>query len=319
MINNNSKCNEKLSFSGERFTPEVEGQIAIEHLHRYALACELAAGKTVLDIACGEGYGSAMLSGKAKKVIGIDISIEAVKHAAKRYQNSNIEFKIGNCSKIPLSNASADLVVSFETIEHHDQHGQMMQEIKRVLRPGGVLLISSPDKYFYSEQNGYNNPYHVKELYEKDFKQLINIYFKKSIFFGQRMLYGSAIFAETQSNQSKVYHQNKESLIENVLGMPAPIYWLGVASDEEIPTLPSSIFESPVSQSEPVINVVNQYNSTMAQLSETTEKLNSTMAQLSETLQSRTWRWGNKIVGLISLLTPKNNLKMRLAKKLFGK
>lgn len=132
-----------MEFTGERFVPEVHGNIELEHLSCYLQACEFASGKIVLDIASGEGYGSAMLASKADKVIGVDISIEAVKHARTRYKNENLEFKVGTCNDIPLPDASVDFVVSFETIEHHDQHEEMMHEIKHVLRPGGMLLIST--------------------------------------------------------------------------------------------------------------------------------------------------------------------------------
>lgn len=63
--------------------PEVHGNIELEHLHRYLLACKAVAGKTVLDIASGEGYGSSMLAQTAHKVIGVDVSQEAVLHVHK--------------------------------------------------------------------------------------------------------------------------------------------------------------------------------------------------------------------------------------------
>ena len=136
-----------MDFTGERYLPERRGDIALEHRHRYLLACTYANGKDVLDIACGEGYGSSMLADVAKSVIGVDIAEEAIAHASTQYAASNLAFRQGNAAEIPLEDASVDLVVSFETIEHHDRHEDMLREIKRVLRPGGLLLISSPDKH----------------------------------------------------------------------------------------------------------------------------------------------------------------------------
>jgi len=75
-----------MKFTGERFVPEVHGNIELEHLHRYLFACKAVIGKTVLDIASGEGYGSAMLAQAAHKVTGVDISQEAVSHAQDKYQ-----------------------------------------------------------------------------------------------------------------------------------------------------------------------------------------------------------------------------------------
>ena len=153
----------ELPWTGERYLPEITGDIELEHLHRYAIARDLAYGKDVLDIACGEGYGSELLATVARKVTGVDISEETIAHAARKYVRPNIAFAVGSCACIPLADASVDLVVSFETIEHHDRHLEMMQEIRRVLRPAGVLIISSPDKHEYSDVPDYKNEYHVKD------------------------------------------------------------------------------------------------------------------------------------------------------------
>ena len=168
-----------LIFTGERFLPTEAGNIALEHLHRYFQAREIAAGKVVLDIASGEGYGSAILAEAALSVTGVDISDEAVAHARRRYQRDNLQYLVGDCAQIPLPDASVDMVVSFETIEHHNRHEEMLREIKRVLREDGVLLISSPDKKYYSDELNYSNPYHVKELYRDEFEALIGRHFRQ--------------------------------------------------------------------------------------------------------------------------------------------
>ena len=231
-----------MEFSGERFVPGVRGDIELEHLHRYLQACEIAAGKTVLDIACGEGYGSAMLADRAEQVFGVDISDEAVAHACNRYQKANLEFKTGSCAHIPLPDACVDLVVSFETIEHHAQHVEMMREFKRVLRPAGILLISSPDKYHYSVVPDYSNPYHAKELYQHEFKQLVGSYFRHSAYFGQRVVHGSGIFAESLATPVKSYRRDNGVIAESA-GLATPMYWIAMASDEPLPEVASGFFE----------------------------------------------------------------------------
>ena len=100
----------KLVFSGERYVPEVHGQIEIEHLHRYALAIEIAKDKDVLDIASGEGYGSHLLSSVARSVIGVDISRETIEHSRKKYEKNNLIFKVGSACKIPLEDSSVDVI-----------------------------------------------------------------------------------------------------------------------------------------------------------------------------------------------------------------
>jgi ubiquinone/menaquinone biosynthesis C-methylase UbiE/uncharacterized coiled-coil protein SlyX len=211
-------------------------------VHRYLQACEIAGGKVVLDLACGEGYGAAMLAGKAHRVIGVDIAEEVIQHARRRYTNANLEFKAGSCASVPLPDSSIDLVVSFETIEHHDQHEQMMREIKRVLRPAGVLLISSPDKYHYSIEPGNRNPYHVKELYQSEFKALLGRYFKNTAYFGQRVVHGSGIFAESIATTTSSYRREDEVIAASA-GMAMPAYWIAVASDDQLPRIASGVFE----------------------------------------------------------------------------
>lgn len=239
-----SQQKEELQFTGERFMPGVHGNIEVEHLHRYLQASELCREKIVLDIASGEGYGSAMLARNALQVFGVDISEDAVRHAQAQYAHARLEFRVGSCAAIPLADSSVDLVVSFETIEHHDQHEEMMLEIKRVLRPDGILLISSPDKYHYSDEPGYKNEFHVKELYEQEFKQLLSRHFRNQTYFGQRVLYGSAIFPEASTAPFVSYRNNGDG-VEVTQGIARPLYWLGLASDGPL-TIPSGgIMELP--------------------------------------------------------------------------
>src|SRR5205085_7058452 len=98
--------------------------------------------------------------------IGVDIDEVSVNHAAKKYAASNLEFKTGAVEKIPVESTSIDVVVSFETIEHHDKHEEMMQEIKRILKEDGLLIISTPDKKYYADIPAHQNPFHIKELYK---------------------------------------------------------------------------------------------------------------------------------------------------------
>ncbi len=99
----------------------------------------------------------------------------------------NIEFNLGSTDAIPLEDGSVDVVVSFETIEHHDKHDLMMKEISRVLKKDGVLLISSPEKSIYSERDP-NNPYHIKEITLVEFRDLLNKNFKNVKLFNQRFV-----------------------------------------------------------------------------------------------------------------------------------
>lgn len=250
----------RMTFTGERFVPEEAGNIAIEHLHRYYSALPLVTGKTVLDIASGEGYGSDLLASQASQVYGVDIASDAVQHAAGKYVRHNLEFRVGSCAQIPLPDHSIDVIVSFETLEHHDQHEESMAEFKRVLRPGGTVLISSPDKRNYSDLRGFRNAFHVRELYEEEFRDLIQRNFKNSQFFSQRIAFGSILLpvsgpAETAS------HLVRNGDIISTPGIVEPYYHLALASDAPLTTIETGVFEQPINDSE----VIQSWERVMAE------------------------------------------------------
>jgi ubiquinone/menaquinone biosynthesis C-methylase UbiE/glycosyltransferase involved in cell wall biosynthesis len=220
--------------SPERFTPEMTGDIRHEHQHRYALAGEFVAGKDVLDIASGEGYGAAYLARHAHSVIGVDIDQEAIDHSRLRYAGlQNVEFRTGSCAAIPLNDHSVDIVTSFETLEHHAEHTEMMREIKRVLRPNGILLISSPNRPVYSEEPNFVNPFHVKELDYREFADLVKTHFRFVQILGQKIAAGSVVFPLSDSSEDSfaVYASNGDQISRLVPALSAPVYFIAVCSD----------------------------------------------------------------------------------------
>jgi SAM-dependent methyltransferase len=188
-----------LSFTGERFLPDVIGEIAHEHWHRYAFARRFVPGRRVVDVACGEGYGSALLAQAAAQVTGIDISPEAVAHARAAYgARLNLRFEAASATALPLPDASVDAVVSFETIEHLEPADQprMLAEIARVLAPGGVLVVSAPNPVEYSRARNYRNPFHLHEPERDELAALLAVEFPAQRWFRQRRYFGSALWAE---------------------------------------------------------------------------------------------------------------------------
>ncbi len=279
-----------LEASGERFLPEMQGTIALEHLHRYAMAKDVAAGKTVLDIACGEGYGSAVLAETALRVYGVDIAPDAIAHAKEKYQRPNVEFITGSCVRIPLAGGMVDLVVSFETIEHHLEHEAMFAEIKRVLRPGGLLIMSSPDKREYSERANHANVYHVKELYADEFQRLVKKYFAHVAMLGQRVLYASTILIADKFGESVHYSREKDSAIRMVKGVMRPSYQVAVASDSDLPVMASSLFEQ-IGESDPEINRLHfQLDHAERRIAGLEAEVTGLNAAIALMLHSHSWR-----------------------------
>ena len=221
--------------TGERYIPWINGTIKYEHLHRYAICLQFITGKSVLDIASGEGYGSALLAKFAESVIGVDIDAECVEYSKTEYSNyNNLKFLVGSCQSIPLPDKSIDVITSFETIEHHAQHEEMMQEIKRVLKPGGLLIISSPNRLTYSDEPNYSNPFHIKELYQDEFTDLLSRYFNHSKTYGQRLATASFLFTLDNSCETslKSYTGSISNLSQQVSTLKSPIYFVAICSDE---------------------------------------------------------------------------------------
>jgi 2-polyprenyl-3-methyl-5-hydroxy-6-metoxy-1,4-benzoquinol methylase len=270
MTTTSTRPTQSLAFTGERFVPEESGDIALEHQHRYALAVQFANGLRVLDVACGEGYGSAKLAQSALSVTGVDVSPEAVAHATARYPLPNLRYLTGSASKLPLENGSFDLVVSFETIEHLHEQQDMLDELRRVLVPDGILFISSPNKRNYSDIPGQSNPYHVKELYREEFAAELKKRFRHVAMGGQRIVFGSLVAFEEPTTAS------------NRLGVPIthgdfePVYDLAIASNAKDISHVTSFLEGAVARSDHAMILMGRI-----------QKLQS---ELDRTFASRSWK-----------------------------
>jgi SAM-dependent methyltransferase len=223
-----------LPWTGERLTTETTGQVEIEHLHRYFFARSLCRNLDVLDVASGEGYGSALLAQVAKSVVGVDIAEESVEHAKAAHGMPGLIFLHGDARRIPCSDSSFDAVVSFETLEQFYQHAEFLAEIRRVLRPGGLFIVSSPERDVYSPAGGTPNPYHVRELTHTEFDALMRQNFQHVALYGQRPLLGSALMAEeppASTTPLLTFERRDGRLFEASTGLPRPIYLVAVASD----------------------------------------------------------------------------------------
>ncbi|MFC2188310.1 class I SAM-dependent methyltransferase [Fulvivirgaceae bacterium LMO-SS25] len=216
-------------WTGERLETFVFNQTTIEHLHRYSFCIDLVRGKKVLDIASGSGYGSNILSEFAESVVGIDIDQDSIYEASRKYVKPNLKFIQGSVIEIPISDNEFDVVISFETIEHLVEHEQMLTELTRVLKPEGILIISSPDKFNYSVKPNSINIHHRKELFEAEFKNLINSFFSFTKFYFQNIGYLSFIKGEDENLNAEMSYGDYEQIKAN--NTLEPLYWICVASN----------------------------------------------------------------------------------------
>ena len=173
-----------MEFTGERVVPgQTDVDLMNEHLARYGFAESLVAGKRVLDAGCGVGYGSARLARSADHVVGFDNAREPLLITQHEYGDSHVRLAEGDCRSLPFSNASFDVVVAFEVIEHVENWRGLLAEARRVLTPGGRLLVSTPNKVYYQQTRTTPNLYHVHEFDYDEFRGELAKFFKNTTMF----------------------------------------------------------------------------------------------------------------------------------------
>lgn len=164
---------ERLSFEKTQAYSAIEAAI---HLCRYSLAQRLCAGKRVLDISCGEGYGSSFLATKwgAAEVHGVDISEEAIGRARENFADARITFHCRPAEEVEalFAPATFDLIVCLETMEHVADARALLASLRRLVKPGGTLILSCPNDWWYYPQAGQGNPFHRRKYTHAEFLAL---------------------------------------------------------------------------------------------------------------------------------------------------
>ena len=276
-----------LEDTGERLIPQFhEGLIGYaEHLTRYLAATAMCAGKDVLDIASGSGYGSHELATTARSVVGVDISEEAVAYAQATYPSDNLEFRVGSGTAIPLDDDSVDVVITFETIEHIDDYRTFVAEMRRVLRPGGVAIVSTPNDLEYEE----NNHFHLHEFERAELLELLRPDFPVI------EEYYQATWKYVALDRLEALGGTSERKTVNL----APIapeqvrYFYFVCSDAPIAALP-----------EPIAGLGEHYSEkknieVMQELGSLRAEVGALRAEVSDIKASRSFRYGNRIASVL--------------------
>jgi len=177
-----------MKFTGERMIPtENQGDfIYTDHACRYIYISNIVQGKTLLDAGCGAGYGSHHLASvSARSVTGIDISRETIDYALSNYTHPNLRFIQSDIRSLPFHSDTFDSVVAFEILEHIQDHERFLSESKRILKPEGILIISTPDIERYKS----DNEFHQKELTSSEFTELLGSFYRNvGIYFQSEQL-----------------------------------------------------------------------------------------------------------------------------------
>jgi SAM-dependent methyltransferase len=201
-------------FTGERVIPDrVDPNLWNEHVARYAFASRLSRNRRVLDAGCGVGYGAAELSYAANSVTGMDISAEAVAFAGNQYSRRNLNWVQGSCTALPMGDASFDLVVAFEVIEHLTDWPQLIAEARRVLAPGGQFIVSTPNKSYYAESRKLSgpNPFHEHEFEYDEFREALESVFPHVSLFLEDHTEGLLFQAVGSRGSAELRMEGKES------------------------------------------------------------------------------------------------------------
>lgn len=221
-----------------------------EHMARYMFASQFANNRNVIDCSCGNGYGSYYLATHgAANVLGIDIAQEAIDYSKEHFQHNNLKYVLGDATNLmEIEDGTVDVYVCYETIEHIAEPSLMLREIKRILKPDGILLISCPNDNIFEP----NNPYHCEVYTLEKFRSLISGFFGNSHLFTQNNMTGTSILPFDIVENADADRDGIETLAYPVSARSSENAdtWLLVCSDHEItiPVQPVTSFFTTYSQ-----------------------------------------------------------------------
>lgn len=221
------------------------------HIARYASVSSLVRGKSVLDLACGEGFGAYFLTDfEPGSIVAVDISPEAIERAQQNFKSNLVQYRVGDANQISseLAGQKFDLICSFETFEHLEDPTIYLKQLKYLLNPGGVIAISCPNDNWYYPEPGTSNPFHVRKYSFDEFKKTTeDILGKCSYWLSGTPVVGfqnSQLFPYTERSSLgkswlEVGHSNSFEVgdkHDTALQEITPSYWIGIWGETDIIT-----------------------------------------------------------------------------------
>lgn len=231
-----AELSNRVGEADERFVPGVSrGQlIELEHLVRYWWVSALAEGRRVLDAGCGVGYGTALLANAgARDAVGVDLSASAI---AAAVAGATGEFLEGDVRSLPFDDGTFDLVVCFEVIEHLEGRDDAIAELARVLAPGGILAISSPNRDVYPS----GNPHHVHEYLPEELREALDRSFDHVALYRQHDWIASAVLNDEHVADGTMHALGDLKVGKALSERPgSETYTVALASSQPLPALPA--------------------------------------------------------------------------------
>jgi SAM-dependent methyltransferase len=209
--------------------------VGLERQARYRWAAEVAGGGRVLDAACGAGWGTAVLAAKAAAAVGVDFSPAAVGDA-RREHGGLADFHEGDLRELPFGRGEFDSVVCFEAIAHVAEPERVLDELHRVLRAGGTLLISAPNRGAYPP----GNPLHLSEIASAELERMLGERFANVAVHRQQTHFAS-LLCSTKTQAAADVDMPIDVQVRKVAGGPAgsELHAVAAASDDELPPAPA--------------------------------------------------------------------------------
>lgn len=234
-----------IEWTGERCVPWADDLAAIyEHYHRYAVTARYVRGKRVLDLACGEGYGAALLATEAEEVVGVDLDEDAVTHARQRYGARRVEFHTGSITDPELlaGNGAFDVVVCFGAIERVDDPEAVLELVRSRLKPGGLFVASTPDLAVRGPEHSDDNAFRAVP----EFGALLKDTFRHVAILRQNVAVGSVLVPADPGDPDAVTEgvrlqtlRHEDGTWQVRQGVPHTTL-IGFASERQLPRLPAA-------------------------------------------------------------------------------
>ena len=230
-----------VEFTGERLVPgRVESDLYNEHVSRYHFCAPLVRGKRCLDAGCGLGYGSAILAKSAASVVGIDNDELTIQEATQLYGRDNLHFAVADVQNLPWGSREFDCAVSFEVIEHLSDPAALVDALKRITRPEGIVILSTPNREAYNVSRGEAgpNPFHQHEFTLSEFEDLLRARFRYIRILAQNHSPSITFRQQQASKQFSAF-----SLADQpTFALDTAQFFLAICSQEPLPEIADAVY-----------------------------------------------------------------------------